>query len=53
MAHEILNLSLAEARATHTSVKWTAFGPEVIPLWVAEMDVQPAPAVADALAARS
>lgn len=49
MAHEILNLSLAEARATHTSVKWTAFGPEVIPLWVAEMDARPCEPVVRAI----
>lgn len=41
MAYEILDIGLEEARATHTSVKWTAFGPDVLPLWVAEMDARP------------
>lgn len=32
-----------------TSAKWQAADSNVLPLWVAEMDVMPAPAVADAL----
>jgi cystathionine beta-lyase len=32
-----------------TSIKWRLFGPDVLPLWVAEMDVDLAPAVAQAL----
>ncbi|MBW3604530.1 MAG: aminotransferase class I/II-fold pyridoxal phosphate-dependent enzyme [Actinobacteria bacterium] len=31
------------------SVKWRTYDDEVLPLWVAEMDVAPAPAIADAL----
>ena len=41
-------LSLAELR-TRTSVKWTMFEPDVLPLWVAEMDVAPAPSVVAAV----
>jgi cystathionine beta-lyase len=37
----ILGESLAELRATRTSVKWRAYDPEVIPVWVAEMDARP------------
>jgi cysteine-S-conjugate beta-lyase len=38
-----------ELRAT-ASVKWTWAEPDVLPAWVAEMDVRPCPPVADALA---
>ena len=37
-------LSLPELRA-RTSLKWSAYGPDVLPLWVAEMDAPLAPAV--------
>ncbi len=33
----------------HTCVKWQMYGPDVLPLWVAEMDVLPAPEVVAAL----
>lgn len=33
----------------HTALKWQLHGPEVLPLWVAEMDVLPAPEVVAAL----
>jgi cystathionine beta-lyase len=33
------------------SLKWQHYGPDVLPLWVAEMDVLPAPAVVEALTA--
>ncbi|SDH47447.1 MalY/PatB family protein [Agrococcus jejuensis] len=33
-----------------TSIKWRHFGPEVLPMWVAEMDVVPADAIQDAIA---
>lgn len=35
----------------HSSLKWSHFGPDVLPLWVAEMDVLPAPEVVEALVA--
>ena len=37
------------ARAGRTSAKWRAFPPDVLPLWVAEMDFPLAPPVARAL----
>jgi cystathionine beta-lyase len=43
-------LSLDQLR-TRTSMKWRAFDPDVLPLWVAEMDVALAPPVRDALLA--
>ncbi|MGB7980740.1 MAG: aminotransferase class I/II-fold pyridoxal phosphate-dependent enzyme, partial [Candidatus Nanopelagicales bacterium] len=33
----------------HTALKWQLHGPDVLPLWVAEMDVLPAPEVVAAL----
>ncbi|GAB3588718.1 MalY/PatB family protein [Calidifontibacter terrae] len=51
MDYEILTFNPEQARATHTSVKWTAYDPDVLPLWVAEMDAQPCSAVVDALTA--
>ena len=41
----------AELRRDRTSVKWVAYPPDVLPLWVAEMDVDPCPAVVDAVSA--
>ncbi|WP_030529147.1 MalY/PatB family protein [Phycicoccus jejuensis] len=46
----ILGASEAELRRDRTSVKWLAYPPDVLPLWVAEMDCDPCPAVADAVA---
>lgn len=34
---------------TRTSIKWRMYPPDVLPLWVAEMDAMPAPAVVAAL----
>lgn len=42
------DLTLAQLRQ-RTSMKWRAVDPDVLPLWVAEMDVLLAPPVADAL----
>jgi cystathionine beta-lyase len=41
-------LSLDELRS-RTSIKWSMFEPDVLPLWVAEMDAMPVPAVTEAL----
>jgi len=41
-------LSLDQLR-TRTSMKWTTHGADVLPLWVAEMDVRLAPSVASVL----
>lgn len=47
----ILVGSVADQRRDRTSVKWTLWGPEVLPLWVAEMDARPCPAVVEAVTA--
>ncbi len=44
----LLNLPLSVLRE-RTSMKWRIFAPDVLPLWVAEMDVEQHPAVQDAL----
>lgn len=41
-------LTLGELQS-RTSVKWKLYPPEVLPMWVAEMDALPAPAVAAAI----
>ncbi|NHA68459.1 MalY/PatB family protein [Phycicoccus flavus] len=51
MSEEILGADEAELRATRTSVKWRAYGPDVLPLWVAEMDARPCPPVVEAVTA--
>lgn len=38
-----------ETLRTRRSTKWRTFAPDVLPLWVAEMDVELAPAVVDAI----
>ena len=43
-------LSLEQLR-TRTSAKWRHYPADVLPLWVAEMDVEMAPVIADALTA--
>lgn len=47
-AHPLEELSLEQLR-TRTSMKWRAHPDDVLPLWVAEMDVMQAPAVKEAL----
>ncbi|MBI4899291.1 MAG: aminotransferase class I/II-fold pyridoxal phosphate-dependent enzyme [Actinobacteria bacterium] len=44
----ILDIDLDVLRQ-RTSMKWTRFGPDVLPLWVAEMDVLPSPGVTRAM----
>ncbi len=46
--HPLLELSLDRLRR-RTSLKWMEYGPDVLPLWVAEMDVLIAEPVAKAL----
>jgi cystathionine beta-lyase len=41
-------LTLDQLR-TRTSIKWSMYEPDVLPLWVAEMDAMPAPAVVGAI----
>ena len=43
-------LSLDQLR-TRTSVKWGMYDPDVLPLWVAEMDAMPPPSVVEAVTA--
>lgn len=45
-----LNLTESELR-TRTSLKWHTFEPDVLPLWVAEMDVHVLPEVVDVVTA--
>lgn len=47
-AHPLEELSLERLR-TRTSMKWRAYPSDVLPLWVAEMDVMQAPAVRESL----
>ena len=48
MSNPLSQLSLAELRG-RTSIKWQLFPPDVLPLWVAEMDVRLPEPVAAAL----
>ena len=48
MTNPLTELSLAQLRE-RTSVKWRFHPPDVLPLWVAEMDVPLAPPIAEAL----
>ena len=43
-------LSADQLRA-RTSIKWRMHGPDVLPLWVAEMDAMPAPSIVEAVTA--
>jgi cystathionine beta-lyase len=45
----ILGESLEELRATRTSAKWRGYDPDVVPVWVAEMDARPCAPVVDAV----
>lgn len=51
MGGPLLRATEAELRRDRTSVKWVAFAPDVLPLWVAEMDVGPCPSVVEAVSA--
>ena len=46
--HPLRDLPLSALRA-RTSIKWTEYGPDVLPWWVAEMDAHPVPAVVEAV----
>lgn len=48
MERRALTLDEASCRR-RTSLKWRRYEPDVLPLWIAEMDVQPAPAVSEEL----
>lgn len=51
MSIPLLGATEAELRRDRTSVKWMAYPADVLPLWVAEMDVAPCPAVVEAVSA--
>jgi cysteine-S-conjugate beta-lyase len=51
MAEPILGASIDELRRTRTSVKWRLFEPDILPVWVAEMDASQCPAVLEAVTA--
>ncbi|MEO7447211.1 MAG: aminotransferase class I/II-fold pyridoxal phosphate-dependent enzyme [Humibacillus sp.] len=46
----LLEIPLETLRAERTSIKWRLFEPDVLPLWVAEMDARPCPPVVHAVA---
>lgn len=45
----ILDGTFAELAAVRSSVKWRLFDPDVLPVWVAEMDARPCSAVVEAV----
>ena len=49
MVQRIFDVSLDELRRSRTSVKWRAHPPDVLPLFIAEMDAAPCAAVVDAV----
>lgn len=49
MTSPLLTATEETLRTDRTSVKWVAYPPDVLPLWVAEMDVAPCPAVVRAV----
>jgi cystathionine beta-lyase len=49
MPEPILGASLDDLRRDRTSVKWRRYDPDVLPLWIAEMDARPCRAVVDAV----
>lgn len=51
MAAALLSAGEPELRRDRTSVKWSAYPSDVLPVWVAEMDVAPCPAVEEVVAA--
>lgn len=51
MSTPLLGATEAELRRDRTSVKWVAYPADVLPVWVAEMDAAPCPAVVEAVSA--
>ena len=51
MAPRILDVPLDTLRRERTSIKWRRYGDDVLPLWIAEMDARPCPAVVEAVTA--
>lgn len=48
---EVFDALTDERLRARNTIKWNQFGPDVLPLWIAEMDFPTAPAVLDALRA--
>lgn len=51
MAPRILDVPLDTLRRERTSIKWRRYDADVLPLWIAEMDARPCPAVVEAVTA--
>ncbi|HET7800564.1 MAG TPA: aminotransferase class I/II-fold pyridoxal phosphate-dependent enzyme [Humibacillus xanthopallidus] len=51
MATHLLDVPLDALRRDRTSIKWRRYPADVLPLWIAEMDARPCPAVVDAVTA--
>lgn len=51
MAPPILDVPLDTLRRDRTSIKWRRYPSDVLPLWIAEMDARPCPAVVEAVTA--
>ncbi|NEU39184.1 pyridoxal phosphate-dependent aminotransferase, partial [Enterococcus faecium] len=51
MQDSIFNLLTEEQLRSRNTLKWNYFGPDVVPLWLAEMDFPTAPAVLDGVRA--
>lgn len=49
LSHRLLDGSEDELRRSRTSLKWRLYPADVLPLWVAEMDAEPCPAVVEAV----
>ncbi|GAA6527078.1 aminotransferase class I/II-fold pyridoxal phosphate-dependent enzyme [Intrasporangium sp. DVR] len=49
MSDATLSATADELRGSRTSLKWRTYPADVLPLWVAEMDCQPCPAVVAAV----
>lgn len=47
----VLGVPLSDLRRSRTSVKWGVHPSDVIPMWIAEMDSSPCPAVVEAVSA--
>lgn len=51
MSPRILDVPLDTLRRERTSIKWRRYDSDVLPLWIAEMDARPCPAVVEVVAA--
>lgn len=49
MTDSVFDLLTEDQLRARNTIKWNLFGPDVLPLWIAEMDFPTAPAVRDAV----